>query len=143
MISNYDKLINFFKSTDFRLTPQRIAISKILAKSTDHPTSQQIYALLKPDFPSLSLATVYNTLETLVNAGIINALGNAGDDTIHYDAETEPHINLACIQCNRVVDFPSSYIADVENEVQYNSGYQVLGARVLYYGLCPECQKEP
>jgi Fur family transcriptional regulator, peroxide stress response regulator len=130
------------KKADLRLTPQRLAICKLLAESKEHPTAQMIYDELKPEYPSLSLATVYNTLETLVRLGSINTLGSAGDDSVHYDANTEPHINLACISCHRVIDLPSEHVMHLEEEVISSSGYQVLGARVLYYGVCPSCQKK-
>ena len=123
-----------------RLTPQRMAICHFLAATESHPTAQMIFEALQSQFPSMSLATVYNTLEGLMNLGVINALGTAGDDTIHYDADTVPHVNLACVACHRVINSPSQYVAALENEVANNSGYQLLGARVLYYGLCPECQ---
>jgi Fur family peroxide stress response transcriptional regulator len=99
-----------------------------------------IYERLRPEFPSLSLATVYNTLEMLLRLGAINSLGSAGDDAIHYDADMAPHINLACTSCHRVIDLPSQYVHALDKEVAVNSGYQIMGARVLYYGLCPECQ---
>ena len=97
---------------------------------------------IRETYPSLSLATVYNTLDVLVKAGAVYTLGEAGDNTLHYDADTEPHVNLACLRCHRVIDFPSEHIVQVESEVQQTSGYRLLGARVMYYGLCPECQAE-
>ncbi|MFU8772018.1 MAG: Fur family transcriptional regulator, partial [Anaerolineales bacterium] len=99
----------------YRLTPQRLAICKLLAQSKDHPTAQVIYEILKPEFPSLSLATVYNTLESLVQLGVVNALGSAGDDAVHYDADTEPHVNLACISCHRVIDLHSEHVSHLED----------------------------
>lgn len=123
-----------------RATPQRMAIYQQLAKSDSHPTAQRIYEELRPLFPSLSLATVYNTLDRLVETGIIHTLGSAGDNAIHYDADTSPHVNLACISCHRVVDLPSQHVKALDEEVAASSSYQLLGARVLYYGWCPECQ---
>ena len=66
----------------------------------------------------------------------------AGDGKVHYDADTEPHVNLACISCNRIVDIPSSHVQQLDEEITSTSGYKLLGARVLYYGLCPECQEK-
>jgi Fur family peroxide stress response transcriptional regulator len=123
-----------------RLTPQRLAICKLLTESKEHPTAAMIYEHLRPQYPSLSLATVYNTLEALVNLGTVNILGNAGDGNIHYDADTEPHVNLACVSCHKIVDIPSKHVHRLDSEVSEASGYKLLGARVLYYGLCPECQ---
>lgn len=137
-----ERLTLALKEAGLRLTPQRVAVCHLLAHSEEHPTAQEIYETIKPDFPSLSLATVYNTLEELVKTGAINSLGKAGDDAVHYDANTTPHVNLACIRCNRVIDFSSEHIQHVDDEVQASSGYQVIGARVLYYGLCPQCRQK-
>jgi len=135
-------LLNTLRKAGMRITPQRQAICELLAESREHPTAAMIYETLKPRFPSLSLATVYNTLEVLVQLGAVNVLGNAGDDTAHYDADTDPHINLACVSCHKIIDFPSQYVQFLDEEISAASGYRVLGARVLYYGLCPDCQKK-
>jgi len=123
-----------------RLTPQRLAICRYLAGSRLHPTAQMIYDELRPQYPSLSLATVYNTLEALVGLGVIHSLGNAGDNATHYDADTSPHVNLACLSCHRVIDLHSHHVNDLRDEVAAASGYTIQGARVLYYGYCPECR---
>jgi Fur family peroxide stress response transcriptional regulator len=75
-----------------------------------------------------------------VQLGVLNALGSAGDDAVHYDADLRPHINLACVSCHRVIDLPSEHIQNMEQEVVRTSGYRLLGVRMLYYGLCPDCQ---
>jgi Fur family peroxide stress response transcriptional regulator len=130
------------RQAGMRITPQRAAICSLLASSKAHPTAAEIYHQLKPRFDSLSLATVYNTLQALTRVGAINVLGQAGDDAVHYDAETAPHINLACISCSRIIDLPSRHLDRLDQDVASASGYRLLGARLLYYGLCPDCQKE-
>lgn len=129
-----------------RPTPQRLGIYGALVNTQQHPTAQMLFAHLRPQFPTLSLATVYNTLETLVAAGLVNALGSAGDEAVHYDADTAPHVNLACLSCHQVFDLVSERVGAqvdaLEQEVAASSGYRLLGARVLYYGLCPRCQAE-
>ena len=124
-----------------RITPQRLAICRLLASSTEHPTAYDIYEQLLPEYPTISLSTVYNTLETLVNLGVVQELGSAGDDRVHYDADTAPHLNFACISCHRILDLESKYVEELEREVNYRSGYQVLGARLMYYGHCPDCAR--
>ncbi len=135
------RLLQALRDAGLRLTVQRRAICRYLATTKTHPTAQQIYNALKGEFPSLSLATVYNTLDTLVRLGAIHALGNTGDGAIHYDADIEPHVNLACLQCHRVVDLPCEAVAELDRKVAAESGYRILGARLVYYGLCPDCQR--
>jgi len=135
-----ERLLQALREAGLRLTPQRRAICRYLASTKEHPTAQQIFAAVKPNFPSLSLATVYNTLDALVRLGAVHALGGAGDGAIHYDADTEPHVNLACLQCHRVVDLPCEAVAELDRRVATESGYHILGARLVYYGLCPDCQ---
>jgi Fur family peroxide stress response transcriptional regulator len=131
------------KQAGLRLTQQRLAICDSLANSEEHPTAQMIFEQLRPEYPTLSLATVYNTLEALEYLGAVNSLGSAGDDAVHYDADTSPHVNLACVSCHCVIDLPSQHVHALDNEVADSSGYQIVGVRVLYYGLCPECQLKP
>jgi len=140
-MSNFDYFISTLQSSGMRLTPQRIAICKLLCETNDHPTSSMIYEQIRAQYPSLSLMTVYNTLDRLVNLGLVNSLGNAGDDNSHYDGNTSSHINLACISCHKIVDVDSPQISNLDNEVSGTSGYKLIGVRMMYYGLCPDCQK--
>lgn len=145
MILDYtmNKIENFAQAlseSGLRLTPQRLAVCRLLASTDEHPTAQMIYDSVRKEYPTLSLATVYNTLETLVNLGMVHDLGSAGDGRVHYDGETGPHVNLACLMCSQVIDFPSQHVEALQNEVAENSGYRLKGARVLYYGYCPACQ---
>ncbi len=125
-----------------RLTPQRMAVCRALAASRAHPTAQALFEQLRRGNPGLSRATVYNTLQALVSAGLVDEIGTAGDGAMHYDAATEPHVNLICTNCHRVEDFANAPLAAVEQRVAAESGYQLRGARVVYYGLCPRCQEE-
>lgn len=140
-MSSFETLTNTLQHAGMRLTPQRVAICRLLSDTNEHPTASMIYDELRPRFQSLSLATVYNTLDSLVSLGAVNVLGHAGDDNVHYDADIEPHVNLACISCHRIVDIPSEHVHHLDQEISDASGYKLLGARVLYYGLCPDCQK--
>src|SRR5512141_1332707 len=100
-MSNLPILTSALQQAGMRLTPQRMAVCKLLTESKEHPSAAMIYEELRPQFQSLSLATVYNTLDMLVRLGAVNVLGHAGDDHVHYDADLEPHVNLACVACHR------------------------------------------
>lgn len=135
-------LTTALKQAGLRLTPQRLAICRALAERPDHPTAQAVFDQLTPDYPSLSRATVYNTLQTLVSVGLIQELGTAGDGAHHYDVNASPHLNLICVRCHRVEDFPAATLTRLARRVTAESGYQLQGARMVYYGLCPKCQKK-
>jgi Fur family peroxide stress response transcriptional regulator len=134
-------LISALKRARLRITPQRIAICNLLSETDSHPTAAMIYRHVKEQHPSLSLATVYNTLHALVGLGVVNVLGHAGDGNVHFDADTSPHINLACVSCHKIMDFTATLQADLD-EISRSSGYQLLGARIMYYGLCPDCKNQ-
>jgi len=133
-------ILEVLHKAGLRATPQRIAICELLMESHDHPTANDIYHELKEFYPSLSLATIYNTLDVLVGIGLVNALGSIGDDKVHFDADDSPHINLACVKCHKIKDATSSYIDQLDQEINKVSGYKILGSRIVYYGYCPSCQ---
>lgn len=141
-MKNFDSLVTTLRSSGMRLTPQRRAICRYLSQTEAHPTAAMVYNALKPEMPSLSLMTVYNTLNTLVELGAIHAIGQAGDDTMHYDAETEPHVNVICTACRKIVDVPSERIAALKREIEEKSGYRLRNTQIAFEGLCPECQQK-
>ena len=140
-MATLEHLTSTLKKAGMRLTPQRISICKLLSETNVHPTAAMIYQQIRVQYPSLSLMTVYNTLNRLVDLGAVNALGSVGDDNVHYDGNTSPHINLACISCHKIIDIASWKVADLDGEVSRASGFKLFGARMMFYGLCPDCQK--
>lgn len=138
---SFSTMMDALQSAGYRITHQRKLICRMLAESEEHPSAQMIFDTLKQEDGTISLATVYNTLDALARLGVINVLGEVGDaDSVRYDADTGPHINLACVRCARIIDLPSQHVQELDEEIQQNSGYALLGARVLYYGICPNCQ---
>ncbi|NLF66357.1 MAG: transcriptional repressor [Chloroflexi bacterium] len=129
------------RESGLRLTPQRLAIYEELVSRDDHPTAQRLHLDLAQRFPSLSPATVYNTLEVLVERGLVHELGEAGDSAIHYDGDVEPHLNLVCTRCHRIDDLHDPALAGLYDGLAEQSGYQIRGARLVFYGLCPACQE--
>ena len=134
-------LIGHLKEAELRVTPQRLAIYRALVVSDAHPTAKDLFEQLQPTLPSLSQATVYNTLQALVEHGLIQEIAEAHDGAVHYDAETTPHINLICTNCHRIEDVLDVPLHDVAEQVTARSGYQFQSMRIAYYGLCPRCQQ--
>lgn len=140
MIKNDINFREILHKANLKATSQRLAICELLYENENHPTAKSIYDRLKEQYPSLSLSTIYNTLDILVGMGLVNALGSIGDDTVHFDGNTTPHINLACTKCHSVTDLSSNYVDLLDQAIHQVSGFKLSGSHILYYGICPECQ---
>jgi Fur family peroxide stress response transcriptional regulator len=125
-----------------RLTPQRLAVLKILAVSDGHPTVQQIYDQIAADFPMTSLATVYKTVTVMKDMGEVLELGFS-DDSNHYDGNKPfPHPHLICTKCKSIVDSEVPGQAALFQQVEEATGYKILSHRLDFYGICPQCQDQ-
>ena len=122
-----------------RVTSGRLAICSLLAQSKKHPTASYVHERLHADFPALSLATVYNTLNTLLALGLVGEIGDVGDHQRHYDPDSKLHANLVCTNCHQIRDLEDSDLPAIRRHIAQRSGYQLQGARLVFYGLCPKC----
>jgi Fur family peroxide stress response transcriptional regulator len=135
-----DELIAKLKTRGYRLTPQRIAILKVLAVSTGHPSVEQIYENVKVDFPTTSLATVYKTVTLLKEMGEILELG-FGNDGNRYDGNKPyPHPHLVCIKCKKIIDPSVVTLGELSQQVASTTGFRIVSHRLDFYGICPQCQ---
>lgn len=137
-----NEMIVELRQRDHPLTPQRMAILKILAAGEGHPSVEQIYEQVKVDFPMTSLATVYKTVTLLKEIGQVLELG-FGNDSNRYDGNKPyPHPHLICTQCKRIFDPDVSGLGDLSQQVAQMTGFQITGHRLDFYGVCPQCQKQ-
>ena len=127
------------RQAGLRVTSGRLAICRLLAQSTKHPTAADVFERLRGDHPTLSLATVYNTLNTLLALGLLSEIGEVGDHQRHYDPNPNLHANLVCTNCHQILDLEDRELHTVRRRIAQQSGYQLQGARVVFYGLCPKC----
>jgi Fur family peroxide stress response transcriptional regulator len=136
-----DEMITSLKEQGHRLTPQRMAVLKILATSEGHPSVEQIYERVKVDFPMTSLATIYKTVTLLKEMGEVLELGFS-DDSNRYDGHKPyPHPHLICIKCKNIVDPQVAALSGLRQEVAQSTGYQILSHRLDFFGICPQCQE--
>lgn len=122
------------------MTPQRLAIFRALADSEEHPSAQMLYDEVRDEYPMISLATVYSTLELLKEMGEVVEVGFS-DEGRRYEPNLHPHVNLVCVQCGQIQDFEAVGLSPVEQAVADGTGYEIQGSRVEYYGLCPSCRQ--
>ena len=126
------------RAAGYRLTRQRKAILNYLATTDAHPSAQQVFQEAKKDHPGLSLATVYNTLETLARVGLIRILDFQAMDNRH-ETNLVPHINLICTECGKIQDFEEGSTIHA-GEVKEKFGFHVEDFRLEYYGVCSVCR---
>lgn len=127
------------KLTGIKLTPQRLAILDYLEGNLGHPSALEVYKAISKSFPTVSFATVYNTLELFREKGIVAQL-LIDPDKKRFDSNPEPHHHLICVKCKEIVDISSTYPLDLTDKER--RGYEIIGNHVDFYGICPACQKE-
>jgi Fur family peroxide stress response transcriptional regulator len=125
------------KAAGLRLTPQRMAIAKFLQGNTGHPSAEDIYCAAKRRFPTMSFATVYNTLEALKSVDAIREL-KIDASRRRYDPNTVLHHHLICHSCGTIVDIHSEYLLDLPPEVA--NKFDVVGNHVEFIGICLPCK---
>lgn len=125
-----------------RLTPQRVAVLRILAASTGHPTVEQIHDQIKGQFPTTSLATVYKQVSLLKEMGEVLELSfpNAGT---RYDGNNPlPHAHLICTRCGEIRDLDLPALTGMIQQASQHLDYQVVSHRLDFYGICTKCQAQ-
>jgi len=127
-----------YKALGLKLTPQRMAILNYLDGNKEHPSAETIYKALKKRFPTMSFATVYNTLENLKKIGYLVEL-NLDPQKKHFDPDTKPHHHFICEKCNKIFDIYHEIplpISKIEEE-----GFQIKKTHIQFFGTCPKCKK--
>jgi Fur family peroxide stress response transcriptional regulator len=127
------QMLDQVRAAGLKLTPQRIAIVRELADDETHPTAQELFSRLKVDLPTMSFATVYNTLSTLADAGLCSSR-SLTDGPTRFDPNTAAHDHAVCDTCGSVVDVSQGRAGGRAPE-----GFQVRLVERIYRGLCAGC----
>lgn len=136
----YQRLSRALKDADLKLTAQRSALCEVLARAESHPTAHEVFEEARRVQPGISLATVYNTLKVLQSLGLITEAGGAGDASLHYELNPEPHLNLVCLSCGRIQDLPPDQAVEGLLRSVRRGGYEIMGSSLVVYGHCPDCR---
>ncbi len=130
------------RTAQLRVTGPRLAILRELRASAAHPTAEDLYAALRPVHPSLSLSTVYKTLEVLLAAGLCYRVqGEPG--MLRVDGTTRLHHHATCLGCSALFDVPAEAFSAPPPPGRLPGGLSVKGVRVEFDVLCPRCAKGP
>jgi len=133
------ELVARLQAAGYRLTPQRLALVHLLSRDDTHPSADQIYARLRAEYPTVSLATVYNTLDMLVELGEALTL-DLSEGCTRYDVRRpNAHPHVVCRVCGRVADLEIEGLKRFVAEARTSSAYGDLQPRIHFDGVCPSC----
>lgn len=144
--ARYDQLLARLRQDSIRLTPQRLAVLRVLADDTGHPTVEQVYDRVRGDYPTTSLATIYKTIDMLKGIGEVLEL-SVGESHRYDGRDPRPHPHLICESCGAITDLPlagplgdPALLAAAAVAVAGQHGYHAVQPRLEFRGRCPACQ---
>jgi Fur family peroxide stress response transcriptional regulator len=122
------------------VTPQRIAIYRALLESEEHPTPEMLFYAVSREMPSLSLATIYKTLDALASIGLVRSVA-VDTDKRRYDANDAPHHHLVCSSCGKIRDYYSDEF-DALLPPRRVQGFAPQTVSVNITGICGNCRQK-
>jgi Fur family peroxide stress response transcriptional regulator len=123
-----------------RLTPQRREVYNVLLADRDHPTATEVFLRAKKRVPTISLATVYNCLETLVECGLAKQV-NVEREATRYCPNLSEHGHFVCNSCGIVSDIPVTKGGSLTQFLKVPSGFIINHSEITLRGTCPACKK--
>ncbi len=129
-------MIDKYRDLQIKLTPQRLAILGFLENNRSHPSAEDIYRAVLKQFPTMSFATVYNTLEALKSKGNVQEL-KIDPGKKRYDPDISRHHHLICMKCKNIVDIFKDF--DISLSEDLTSGFDIIGNSIEFYGICRSC----
>jgi Fe2+ or Zn2+ uptake regulation protein len=126
------------REAGLRVTPQRLAIATTVLKR-QHPTAAEVFDVVRKQFPTMGLATVYATLNTMSRRGLLQPMAFA--DAVRFDANVTPHANLICVSCGSITDFEGcdDVLRQLRERTAALAGFSFDGERLDLHGLCAAC----
>jgi Fur family peroxide stress response transcriptional regulator len=139
--ARFEELLNRLREQEYRLTPQRVALLRLLVASDGHPSASHLYDQLHVQFPTTSPGTIYKTLNLLKDLDEVLELGFSDDDNRYDGNKPYPHPHLICVRCRKIMDPEVSMAQELVQQVAQQSGYQIVSHRLDFYGVCPDCRE--
>jgi Fur family peroxide stress response transcriptional regulator len=135
--------LNYFisecKDRGLNVTYPRLAIYKILLQFDGHPSAEDIYQEVKKEYPNISLATVYKTMEMLAEQNLISKVTQL-HDIVRYDCNNGFHHHFVCIKCKKIVDVKDEALNNIIIPKELNKNFKILKYQVQFDGICKDCQ---
>jgi Fur family peroxide stress response transcriptional regulator len=136
-----EEIRQIYRARGLPFTLQRRAITRALLRHTNHPTADQIYEYIRTRVPGLSRPTVYRTLETLVRIGVARKVCHP-EAAARYDAKTQRHHHLVCLQCGKMVDLEDASLDTIPLPVPGYLGFDIADYSIQFRGMCRDCRAD-
>lgn len=137
------KLSSALKRYDYKLTPQRQAVLKVLSSSQEHLTPAEIYQKVCQEYPGIGLVTIYRILKILNELGLICEVHTGGNCRCYLlRRQPEHHHHLICSGCGAVVDFTDCDLSQLGERLSRQTGFKIESHLLEFLGRCRSCQKE-
>jgi Fur family transcriptional regulator, peroxide stress response regulator len=140
-VKSPDELTEAFRRRGLKVTPQRQCIFRALAGNPEHPSAESVYESVRAEMPSISLRTVYQTLNDLADMGELSQL-TLGPGSARFDPNGEAHQHLVCDGCGKVVDVYAD-TSGLELAPGDRQGFTVTATQVVFRGTCAQCVAHP
>lgn len=135
-----EQIVASLREEGFKITPQRMAIVEYLLKTEDHPSAEHIHKTIMKRYPMISLSTVYKTLDLLKKKGIVSEIDVEGE--ARFDAHTDEHINLVCMNCGKIDDVDEDSLKDIQAKAARKSKYLIVKSSFELLGYCNNCKSK-
>ncbi|MDI9567629.1 MAG: Fur family transcriptional regulator [Bacillota bacterium] len=141
------RIAEILREQDLRLTPQRQAVMEILLSNIgEHLNAEEIFKAAREKYPELGLATVYRTLELLVDIGVVNKI-QFNEDCSRYeynpaDGDKHSHHHLICLQCGGITEFDEDLLDELEKKIARQNNFAVTDHCLRFYGYCAKCRSK-
>jgi Fur family peroxide stress response transcriptional regulator len=136
-----DQFVVHCKKFGLKITPQRCAVYKELVQSKSHPTADEMYQIVKNDFPNISYDTVNRALLTFAEIGLVDVI-KSKEGPRRFDAILDCHHHFHCVGCGKIIDFQNEIYDNFGIPDDMQNEFTVFSKRVVLSGMCKKCGKK-
>ena len=151
MSISQEKFKEMLKEKGLKVTNQRLLVLQVLAEHKDeHMTAEDIFELVREDYPEIGLATIYRTVQLLLDMQLVDRI-LLDDGCVRYeigeflderDGHRHHHHHLICTECGSVTAFRDDLLEELEVYIERGTGFQVTDHELKFYGMCRKCREE-
>lgn len=138
-----EEVKELLKKEGYKLTTQRRAILDVIVENQEnHLSPEEIYNIVKINYPEIGIATVYRTLQLLESLNIIYKLNfDDGFNRYELNVNSENHHHLICLKCGEIMEVKLDLLEKLENEIEKENGFKIVDHNVKFFGYCADCQE--